>query len=167
MKIFDVENNKVILTAECLLIPEFKVLVDKFKKNPIPVLSYVEFMCNPTSPYAYLPEADKSENIAKDMGVTVSLDDEDINVALKKANDLYLTPTRRFYLNAKEGLENMGDYLAKTKLTSGREGSDSAIMSGLKSVGTITEQFQKLEKTYKEEVANLRGSQSASYDERP
>lgn len=164
MKIFDVENNKVVLTPTCLLIPEFKVLVGKFK-DPIPAISYVEFMTNPSSPYAGVPEADKSETIARDMGIDFSLDDADIETALDKANELYLTPTRRFYYHAKEGLENMGEYLSTTKLTSGRDGSDATISGMLKSVGKIVSEFQQLEKVFQEEVSTLRGTQQSSYDE--
>ena len=166
MRVFDVENGQVVITPGCLLIPEFKKLAAKFKKNPIPVFSYVEFMTNPLSPYASTPESDKSEIVAKDMGINFSLDDQDIEDALQKANKLYLTPTRRFYLHSKQGLENMGEYLSKTKLTSGRDGSDGTIMGMLKSIGTITSQFQQLEKIYQEEVTNLRGNQSSSYDEK-
>lgn len=164
MKIFDVENNKVILTPACLLIPEFAVLVKKFE-NPIPALSYVEFMKNPESPYAGVPELDKSETIARDVGVDFSLDDVDIDNALEKAEELYLTPTRRFYFQAKKGLENLGEYLANTTISGGRDGNDSAVSQMLKSVGKITTEFQQLEKIYKEEVATLRGTQQASYDE--
>lgn len=165
MKIFDVENNKVVLTPTCLLIPEFKVLIKKFEKNPISIISYIEFMTNPSSPYAAVPESDKSEVIAKDMGIDFSLDDLDVEAALKKAEELYMSPTRRFYFDSKVGLEKMGAYLRSSGISSGRDGNDSTYLSMLKSVGKITLEFQQLEKIFKEEVATLRGGQQSSYDE--
>lgn len=164
MKVFDVENGKIIITPACLLIPEFAKLVKKFE-NPIPALSYVEFMTNPTSPYMAVPEADKSETIARAMGIDFSLDDEDILTALEKAEDLYMTPTRRFYFDSKVGLEKMGKYLRESSIHSGRDGNDSTYLSMLKSLGKITLEFQQLEKIFKEEVTTLRGQQRASYDE--
>jgi hypothetical protein len=165
MKIFDIQNDKVVLTPNCLLIPAFKTVVEEFPDSFATVLAYVDFMTNPESPYADVPEADKEFTVYQALNCDFSLEDEVVIEALKIAEGLYITPTRRFYLDAKIGLEKMGKYLRESSISSGRDGNDSTYLSMLKSLGKITLEFGQLEKVYKEEVATLRGSQEASYDE--
>ena len=161
---FEIENDRVVITPNCLLIPEFKTLVEKYK-NPIAALSYVQFMTHPNSPYSDYPEVEKSEIIAKDMRGDFSLDDLEMDQAVEKARELIMTPTQRFYLDAKIGLEKMGGYLRDSGISSGRDGNDTTYLSFLKSVGKITTEFKALEKAFKEETNDLRGSQESSYDE--
>ena len=165
-KIFDLDNDRVVLTPSCLLIPEFKALVDKYK-DPVAAMSFIYFMTSPDSAYSDVPEKDKEEIIMGDVGGDFTLDDDEITAALKKAEFLYTTPTRKFYLDAKIGLEKMGQYLRDTAIKSGyKDGNDATFLSMLKSLGTITKQFKELEKEYEQEVsATIRGGHEASYDE--
>lgn len=161
---FDVENDRVVVSPNVLLVPEFRRLVEKYK-DPIPALTYVRQMTHPSSPYRNSPEADKPELIARDIQGEYSLDDPELILAVSKAEEFYLTPTRRFYFDAKVGLERMGTYLRTTIINSGRDGNDTTYLSFLKSVGKITAEFKILEKEYQEEVALLRGGAESSYDE--
>ncbi len=163
-KVFDIENGKVVLTPFCLLTPVLKTIIDKHTDH-INILSYIDFLTDPEGPYADTPEADKAEIIYKDLNCRFDLEDPDIIAANTFCLDRRLTPTRRFYLDAKEGLEKMGGYLRTSKISSGRDGNDSTYLQMLKSLGKITLEFGQLEKIYKEEVATLRGKQTASYDE--
>lgn len=166
MEIFEIQNDEVVLTTNCFLIPEFKAVVDAYKKNPIAPLSYVNFMTNPKSPYSNLPEDEKSTTVARDVGGEFTLDDPVILLAIEKADSLFMSPTRRFYFDAKVGLEKMGGYLRNGSIIAGRDGNDTTFLSMLKSVGKITAEFKILEKEYYEEVSHLRGDQEASYDEK-
>lgn len=165
-KIFDIDNDRVVITPECLLIPEFKALVDKYE-DPTAALSFVYFMTHPESAYADVPENDKEDIVSKDVGGDFQLDDDEITAALKKSELLHTTPTRRFYLDAKIGLEKMGAFMRDQQIKSGiKDGNDTFFMGILKSLGTITKQFKDLEKEYNDEVsANIRGGHEASYDE--
>lgn len=161
---FDIENDRVVISPNVLLVPEFRRLTDKYK-DAIPALTYVRQMTHPSSPYRNCPESDKSELIARDIQGEYSLDDPELILAVSKAEEFYLSPTRRFYFDAKVGLERMGKYLRTTNIFSGREGNDTTYLSFLKSVGKITSEFKVLEKEYQEEVSLLRGGQESSYDE--
>lgn len=165
-KIFDVEDGKVIVTPEIKLIPEFNALLEKYE-NPIAALSFVYFMTSPESPYTDVPERDKEEIISNDVGGDFSFEDEEIEAALKKAELLYTTPTRRFFFDAKIGLEKMGEFLRSQEITTGfRDGNDTTFLTMLKSLGRITKEFKELEKEYQNEAgSNLRGGHEASYDE--
>jgi hypothetical protein len=166
MEIFEINNDEVVITTNCLLIPEFKKVVEAYKKNPIAPLSYINFMTNPKSPYSNLPENEKLEVVARDVGGDFTLDDPIILDAIEKAESLFMSPTRRFYFDAKIGLEKMGTYLRDGSIVTGRDGNDTTYLSMLKSVGKITAEFKILEKEYFEEVSHLRGDQEASYDEK-
>lgn len=165
IRIFDIENDKVVLTPNCLLIPEFKKIVETFEEH-LKILAYIDFLTNPESPYADTPEGERSEIISRDLQLKVSLDNHNIVCAIEKAETLFTTPTRRFYLDSKVGLEKMGTYLKDTTITGGRDGNDSTFLAMLKGVGKIMSEFKHLEKHYAEEVSELRGGQEGSYDER-
>ena len=163
--IFEIQDDKVAITPNVLLIPEFKALVDTYKE-PIAALSYIYFMCHPESPYADVPENDKQEIISNDVGGDFGLEDDEIEAAIKKAEMLYVTPTRRFFLNAKRGLETMGDYIGKASITEGKDGNFSTLQMAYTRIGKMIQEFKVLEKEYKEEVGSaLRGSSELSYDE--
>lgn len=166
IEIFDIQDGKVVLTPNCLLIPHFKAVIDKFgKDDALVIFAYINFMHNPRSAYANTPEEEKSEIIIQDLKLEVSLDEPEIEAALEKAEELFATPTRRFYLDAKIGREKMGRYLRDAQIIAGRDGNYSTYLSSLKSVGTITAEFEKLEKSYMQEVIALRGNTETSYDE--
>lgn len=165
IRLFDIQDNKVVLTPNCLSIPQFKAVIDNFKQDGLLILTYVYFLTNPESPYADTPEDEKSEIILQDLNLNVSLDDQIIIDAIEKATSLSMTPTRRFYMDAKIGLEKMGAYMRDEKIVAGRDGNYATYLSSLKAVGAIVTEFKKLEKEYVEEVVALRGNHPGSYDE--
>jgi hypothetical protein len=71
MKLFDIENNKVIIFPEALLINSFKVLydTDKSKDNQIAKedLAFVVFWCHFKSPYKNFDEDEREEKIIRDV----------------------------------------------------------------------------------------------------
>lgn len=164
-RIFDIENDRVVITPNVLLIPEFKALVEKYE-DPIPALSFVYFMTSPESPYSDVPEIDKEEVISGDVGGDFKFEDQELKDALEKSRILYATPTRTFFLNAKKGLEKLGKYLADTEITEGLHGNFSAYQMAYTRIGKVIQEFKVLEKEHNQEVsAGLRGSGEASYDE--
>lgn len=165
IKVFDIENDNIVISPTIFLVKEFKELYDEDKEKGLLMFKYLYLLYHYDSPYLNIPEHEKSEQICQDLKITFSLDDDLIQAAIKKAEELYMTPTRRFYVNAKEGMEKMGEYLKTASLTAGRDGNLSAVLSALKSVGAITSQFKILEKEYKEEVSSIRGGHEPSYDE--
>ena len=123
-------------------------------------------MVNPESPYSDVPEKDKPQIISHDVGGDFGFEDQEIEEALKKAEFLYTTPTRKFFLNAKKGLETLGDYLGSTSITEGKDGNFSGFQMSMSRVGKIIQEFKILEKEYNAEVASsIRGGHEAGYDE--
>jgi len=55
MTIFDVEEGKVKLNENCYLIPELRVLTEKYE-DAIPVFTYIHYLTHPESPYHNLPD---------------------------------------------------------------------------------------------------------------
>lgn len=165
VKIFDMEDNKVIINPNCLLIPEFKALVDKYKDSTA-ALAYVHFMLSPDSPYNDVPESDKQQIISDDVKGDFGLEDPEIEAALKKAEILYMTPTRRFLIKNKIAMEKLGDYLATTEITEGMHGNFAGYQMALTRTGKIMGEYKILEKAYNEEQASQnRGGHESSYDE--
>lgn len=165
IKLFDIQNDRVVISPNVLLVPEFKTLINTYS-DPIPALSYIYFLCDPNSPYCDVPEKDKQQIISDDVGGDFGLEDDEIEAAVKKAELLYTTPTRRFFLNAKKGLETLGEYIGSTEISEGRDGNFASYQTAMSRVGKIIQEFKILEKEYNEEVgASIRGGHELSYDE--
>ena len=165
INIFDLENDKVVPNATCYTIPELKAVIEKYK-NPIPALCYLYYKYIPTSAYAHLDDYEKEKVLLHDYKGDYSLEDEVMIKAEEKIALLVLTPTRRFYNNAKKGLDRLGMYLATSEITSGLHGNLSAFNAALSKVGQTMEQFKKLEKIYEDETkSSLRGGRELGYDE--
>ena len=165
VQIFDIQEGRVVISPNCLLIPEFRKLTELYE-DPISALSYVYFMTAPDSPYADVPETDKQQIVSDDVGGDFGLEDEAIDDAIKKAQFLYTTPTRRFFLNAKKGLETLGEYLGTTSITEGKDGNFASYQMAYTRIGKIIQEFKILEKEYNEEQASEnRGGHESAYDE--
>lgn len=168
IKIFDISEGIIIVNEECLLIPELKNVVDYYS-NPIPALSYLYFMYDPSSAYNNRPAEEKEDSVLEDYPGEYTTEDDVIIAAGEKLKKLYTTPTLRFYLDNKILLEKIGKYGRDNEVTAGKDGNYSAMQSQLKSVGTTIEQFKKLEETVQKEMEELnmsiRGNKRTAYDE--
>jgi hypothetical protein len=166
VNVFTIQDEKIVLSPNLFIVPEFKNILDNRKEDALLIFKFLYCLYHYDSPYADVPESDKTEMIITDLKLDISLDDVLIEAAKKKAELLYFTPTRRFYNDAKIGMEKMGAYLRDQSLVSGRDGNLSAVITALKSAGAITAQFRILEKEYKDEIsAGVRGGHDMSYDE--
>jgi hypothetical protein len=165
LEILSVENGKVVPGISCYSIPELKEVMEAYEDN-INALTYLYYFCYPKSAYANLKEDELEDVILEDYPGDYSPEDEIILAAVEKLKSLYLTPTRRFFKNSKKGLETLGEYMATTAITDGKEGNFSAFSMTLTRVGKTIKEFKELEKIYEEETgSSLRGGGDASYDE--
>lgn len=165
IKLLDLENDRVVPNMECMTIPELKAVIREYK-DPIPALCYLFYKCTPNAAYSHLSEEDKELVLLQDYAGGYSLEDPVMIKAEEKLNLLMLTPTRKYYLNAKKGLDRMGEYLATSEITSGLHGNISAFNNALSKCGQTMEQFKKLEKIYEDETkADIRGNKAIAYDE--
>lgn len=159
IRIFDLlDNNKLAINENCLLIPELKALMDKYPEDSIPVLSYVYFMTVPDSPYSNLEEGEKETMISEDVGGTFTLDDELILKAVEKLDKLYETPTMRYYKAIVKSMDNMSTYIATAVLTSGKDGNLDDVRQIQANAGKTIQSLKQLEKAKDEELkVALRG----------
>lgn len=165
IEILEIENDKVVPNLNCHLIPELKTILDTYE-NPIPPLCYLYYMCHPKSPYNNLKTDEKQSSILFDYPGDYSSEDDEIISAVDKLDKLYTTPTKRFYFNSKQALDNLGEYLATAEITSGMHGNLSAINVAMTRSGSVMSDFKKLEKMYDDETqSNIRGGHEKSFDE--
>lgn len=161
MKIFDIDEGKIKVNENCLLIPELKAIVDTYE-NPIPALSYVYYMTSPDSPYHNLSQEDKINVISEDVGGDFGFDDTVIENALEKLHKLYETPIQEYYEGQKNAMHMMGRFLknlTENSIEHGKDGNLSEIFRMQKEAGKVMESFLKLDKLWKEQVQDkLRGN---------
>ena len=166
IRIFDVEDGIVKPNENCILIPEFKAIMDKYT-DPIPALAYIYYMCAPDSPYANLEEDEKGETISDDVGGDFSLEDDEIEKAMEKYKKLAWSRTQRLHRAAGINLDRMAKYLEETQISEGRDGSAEILYKWQVNLPKLVEGHKKLEKMVQEELkTRLRGSaQSGMYYE--
>ena len=165
INIFDIENGKVIINVNCLLIPELKAVHEAYE-NPITAFCFLYYMTDPKSPYNNLSEDQREERIYSDYPGDYTLDDEAIENARIKLKELVMTPTMNLLQSAKIGLEKLSAYLKVSEITSGRDGNMTAYISSLKSISQINKEFKQLEKQAEEEVqVQGRGGIEWGYDQ--
>ena len=158
VKIFTVEDRIVKVDENCLLIPEFKAIVDKYD-NAIPPLTYVYLVADPSSPYGNLEEEERLELASSDVGGDFSLEDEEIEAAIEKYKKLMYTPTQRLYDGAKINLDRLAKYLSEAQFEAGRDGNLGDLYRIQTGLAKLIEGFKKLEKIKDEELkTKLRGS---------
>lgn len=162
MKIFDIVDGKVVINENVLLIPQLKALVDKYE-DPIAALSYCHFLTHPESPYHNLEDEKKKDILSTDMGGDFGLDDEEIELAILKLEELYETPIKGYYEGQKNAMYVMGKVLKNLTEASITMGGKDSNMEGIfrmqKEAGKVMESFLKLEKLWKEETqVKLRGN---------
>lgn len=167
-KIFDIENGQVIINHNCLSIPELKAVHDAYE-NPIPAFNFLHYKYDVESPYSNMPEDDKDDILLSDFPGEYTLEDEAMVAAMKKLEDLYITPTYRYYLDNKILMEKLGVFARTANVTTGRDGNIGALQSQVKSVGKTILEFKQLEKIAMQEIeetkGRARGGKKLAYDQ--
>jgi len=164
VRIFDIVNKRVIYSPEILLIPELKAVVDEYE-DPIPALSYLNFLLNPESPYLKYPEDEKEEFLYKEYPGEYHPQDLVIISAKEKLEEMWLSPTMRYFKQVKKALEKLGFYLENTEITEGRDGNLAQYRQAIKDAGSTIQQFKQLEKAVEEENLRYKGNAKAAYDD--
>jgi hypothetical protein len=164
--IFELENGKVVLNPEVLLIPELKA-VTEFYKDPIPALTFLYFKYKPDGTYCNVPEDDKESILLKDFPGEYTTEDEVMINADKKLDFLYTTATVRYYLDQKYLLEKLGNFARTTAITAGKDGNINALSAQIRSTSKTINEFKNLEKMVQQELDTTRrakGGKKLAYD---
>lgn len=168
IKIFDIHDGNVVINHNCLSIPELKAVHDSYQ-NPIPAFNYLHYLFDIDSPYMNLEEDAKEETLLHDFPGEYTLEDEVMVNAIKKMEELYITPTYRYYLDNKILMEKLGKFARTASVTTGRDGNIGALQTQVKSVGKTIMEFKQLEKFALDEINEkknrARGGKKLAYDQ--
>lgn len=117
MEIFEIVNGEVVVTKECLLIPQFKAIwtrdKDKNKKRAYKEFNYMYFSTNWKSIYLSYDTKTREEKLLQDfIGDTKWKPDPVLLTAIEKYKEFQNTPSMRFLLANREAIESMSDYFS-------------------------------------------------------
>lgn len=166
MKLFDIENGKVVLKASSLAIPEFKQIWDR-DKDPDKVkayqeLSYITFLCDASldNPYRNYAEFDRDKVLKKDFfGTEDAETDELVDKAIEKYKETQDTVSVRLLRSARSAADKLSKYFDKVDFDQmDKMGkpvySAKDLSSNLKEIGSIVKSLSVLEDQVKKEQTN-------------
>ena len=168
IKLFDVQNGKVVPTEHCYTLKALKDLMDNYPEDYLKIYQYLFYMTCPNpdlNPFFNTPEKDKEHLIMRELDAEFSTEDEDVYTALKFCERLYETPTSRAYEGMKKALDRIANYLSTTQITDGKDGNISQIRAVAKDFDSIRQSFKGVYKDLQEEQqSRVRGGQGLAYD---
>ena len=163
-KIFTIESQQIVITPDCLLIPELKAVVDNYKDN-IAALSYCAYLVSPKSPYSDLDKDSKEEVLLKDYPGDYNVTDEIICRAIDKLELLYTSTTINYFNSIKILVDNVALYARTALIDDSKEtGNIQHLLKMMDKCGTHIEQFRKLEEA-KDSELKTRGNHILAYDQ--
>jgi hypothetical protein len=169
VKLFDIQNDNVVVTEHCYALKFLKDIMDSYPKTYMSIYQYLYYMSCPdpeSNPFFNLPEHEKEDIIIEEIGLEESTEDSKISYALDMCSKMYETPTMRAYMGIKKALDNMATYMANTQITDGRDGNISQIRAVAKDFDAIRQSFKGAFKDLKDEQStSVRGGQGLAYDQ--
>ena len=169
IKLFDIQNGKVIPTEHCYTLKALKVVMDNYPDNYIKIYQYLFYMTCPNpdlNPFFYTPDLDKESLILDQIEADFSTEDEDIFIALQFCQRMYETPTSRAYKGIASMLDRLGRYMETTPITHGRDGNITALVNAAKNYEAIRASFKGAYKDLQEEQSSrVRGGIGMAYDQ--
>ncbi len=170
VRLFDIENDKVIVTEHCYTLKFLSTIMDEYPGAYMSIDQYFFYMTCPDpelNPFFNLPEVDKEDIIIEEAKLEESTEDPKIRYALDMCKKLYETPTFRAYMGIKIALDNMATYMSNTQITDGRDGNISQIRAVAKDFDAIRQSFKGAYKDLKDEQqTSVRGGQGLAYDQK-
>jgi hypothetical protein len=169
VKLFDIQNGKVIPTEHCYTLKALKMVMDNYPDNHIKIYQYLFYMTCPNpdlNPFFYTPEIDKESLILEQIDADFSTEDEDVFIALEFCKRMYETPTSRAYKGIASMLDRLGRYMENTPITDGRDGNINSIVAAAKNFDQIRASFKGVYKDLQEEQSSrVRGGIGMAYDQ--
>jgi hypothetical protein len=169
VKLFDIQNGKVIPTEHCYTLKALKMVMDNYPDNYIKIYQYLFYMTCPNpdlNPFFYTPDLDKESLILEQIDADFSTEDEDIYIALQFCQRMYETPTSRAYKGIASMLDRLGRYMETTPITHGRDGNITALVNAAKNYEAIRASFKGAYKDLQEEQSSrVRGGIGMAYDQ--
>ena len=169
--IFDIIDDKPVITGEGINIPEFKVIWNndsyKHKKAAKAQYAYIYHMCDPRSSYSNLPLDKREKEVVKDF-ITDGLTNngsytrsEFVEAAMAKYKLLTETPSSRLLKSAKNTLNKTAEYFDSVDYTEVDEVTGLAkydinkVVSALEKIEKLVKSIKRLEIEVGKDLAAL------------
>lgn len=169
VKLFDIQNGKVIPTEHCYTLKALKMVMDNYPDDYLKIYQYLFYMTCPNpdlNPFFYTPDLDKESLILEQIDAEFSTEDQDIYIALQFCQRMYETPTSRAYKGIASMLDRLGRYMETTPITHGRDGNITALVNAAKNYEAIRASFKGAYKDLQEEQSSrVRGGIGMAYDQ--
>lgn len=162
MRLFDLDNKKVKIHPEALLVKEYKVLWDKDKSktkdNAVQELAYVVFMADFKSPYMYYADEARSEIVIRDcVNIPNWKPDKPVLAAIEKYKELQRTPSMGLLEDAQTAISNIRKYFREADVSGDETGARAKnLVMNLKSLGDLVASVQKISELVEKEVSEAR-----------
>lgn len=170
VKLFDVQNDKIVPTEHCYAIKDLKAIMDNYPENYLNIYLYL-FYCtcpNPDlNPFFNYEEDLKEEIVLEQIKADFNPEDDLILKAKELCEKLYETPTSRAYKGIKMMLDKLGKYMETTSISAGRDGNGPFLLNAAKQFQDIRQSFKGVEKDLLEEQqSSARGGAGVAYDQK-
>jgi hypothetical protein len=169
VKLFDIQNGKVIPTEHCYTLKALKMVMDNYPDDHLKIYQYLFYMTCPNpdlNPFFYTPDLDKESLILEQIDAEFSTEDQDVFIALQFCQRMYETPTSRAYKGIASMLDRLGRYMETTPITHGRDGNITALVNAAKNYEAIRASFKGAYKDLQEEQSSrVRGGIGMAYDQ--
>lgn len=165
IKIFDLVNDKVVLNENVLLIPELKVVSDKYEG--LEVFSYIHYMTHDESPYNNLDNDERSDYVFNDYKGDYHPDDLEVVLAMEKLEELYSTPVKRFYKAQRAMMDKIAVYLENVQIDDDpRQGNTASVARFVEKADKILQNYLKSQQAREEELVKSIGNRKIAYDQK-
>lgn len=169
IRLFDLENGKIIPTEHCYTLGFLKDVMDEYPEQYMSIYEYLFYMTCPSeehNPYFNIKEEDKQELILRDIKADFFCEDPLIEEALKRCIEMNETATSRAYTGIKIALDNMAEVMSITKPTFGRDGSATALLRIAKDFDAVRQSYKGVYKDLQaEQQTRTRGGGQLAYDQ--
>jgi len=169
IRLFDIQNGKVIPTEHCYALKFLKELMDEYPDTYMSVYQYLFYMSCPNpdlNPFFNLPEHEKEDIIIEEIGLEESTEDAKIRYSLEMARKLYETPTYRAYVGIKSMLDRLARYMETTAIEHGRDGNINSMVNAAAKFEQIRNSYKGAFSDMKEEQeSSVRGGAGLAYDQ--
>ena len=169
VRLFDIQNGKVIPTEHCYTLKFLKDIMDIYPDSYMKVYTYLFYMTCPNpdmNPFFNIPESDKEDVIVRELGFEESTEDKEIIYALKMCNMLYETPAYRAYKGIKSMLDRLARYMETTNIEHGRDGNINSLINAAAKFDQIRQSYKGAFNDMKQEQeSSVRGGAGLAYDQ--
>jgi len=169
VRLFDVQNGKVIPTEHCYTLKALKDVMDNYPDDYLKVYLYLFYMTCPNpdmNPFFHTPDVDKEHMILKEVQGDFSTEDETIYIALMFCQKMYETPTSRAYKGIATMLDRLARYMETTPIEAGRDGNFNSMINAAAKFDQIRASFKGAYKDLQDEQSSkVRGGIGMAYDQ--